>query len=122
MTAGVGPTTSWPALCRPSRFENRGAIHIGITGTRPVMTKRVLFRRSGSEGKEEGALFCTRSPSLAALAGDDSRSHTLSVIPDRSAAEGRDEVPQKGIPGAEPRPLSPPPCGEGQGGGVSDSL
>src|SRR5918993_287978 len=37
----------------------------------------------------------------------------------RSEAEGRDEVPQKGIHGWEPRLLSPPPCGEGQGGGVS---
>ena len=37
-----------------------------------------------------------RSPSLAALAGDDTR-HRLNVIPGRSEAEGRNEVPQKGL-------------------------
>ena len=40
----------------------------------------------------------------------------------RSEAEGRDEVPQKGIHTAtvtDGAAGSPPPCGEGQGGGVS---
>jgi hypothetical protein len=30
--------TSWPGLSRPSRFYERDACRIGITGTRPVMT------------------------------------------------------------------------------------
>ncbi len=47
-----GVTTSWPGLSRPSRSWGRCGFPIGITGTRPVMTSRVLFplERSGGNG------------------------------------------------------------------------
>jgi hypothetical protein len=43
------------------------------------------------------------------LAGDGTCADTLSVIPGR---RGRKPSQGKGILSSEPRPLSPPPCGE----------
>ncbi|MBO1904462.1 hypothetical protein J4G37_06015 [Microvirga sp. 3-52] len=43
------PLPSWPGLTRPSRYERRRALHIGITGTSPVMTGReVMTKEVGS--------------------------------------------------------------------------